>query len=264
MTNSSMSSANNPLSLARASSLRLSAVLFSLQTAMLGPIVLILSSRTAGDANFFASFLAGSLIFVAGGLSLAALYPLIAQRISTDYIEKSILVFAPVESSARKTAESREKNSLVRNLRLLIRANVDLIVAACQFIVVSIIAPLLVGFWYLTIQGVFIVSVFLATARRMKRGYSLFLNRAQAQNTSIWIRFRSALSGAEVLLVTSPVVLAAGLALVSGAIDSLERLLLLFGLLSVSLSSASSFAASFPVYRLLKNVLGNPSEENEG
>ncbi len=266
MTTHSTSSAFSPLRLARTSSYRLSAILFFLQGAMVGPIVMILSARTSVYGGEVASALGGSLIFVAGGLCLAALYPLIAQRVSTDFIEKSILVFAPTEAIGRKTAESREKNSLVRNLRLFIRANVDVIVAVCQFVVVSVIATPLVGIWYLLIQILFVVAGYFATERRMKRGRALFLNRNEPQSTSEWIRFRSALSGVEVLIVTSPLLFAAVLALVSGAIDSLERLLLLFGLLSVSLSSASSFASSFPVYRFLKGAISNPSDtlDSEG
>lgn len=253
----------NPLSLARTSSYKLSAILFLLQGAMVGPIVLILSARTSIYGGEVASALGGSLIFVAGGLCLAALYPLIAQRFSTDFIEKSILVFAPTEDIGRKTAESREKNSLVRNLRLFIRADVDFIVAVAQFVAVSVIATPLVGNWYLLIQILFVVAGYFATKRRIKRGRVLFLNRNEPQSTSEWVRFNSALSGVEVLIVTSPLLFAAGLALVSGAIDSLERLLLLFGLLSVSLSSASSFASSFPVYRFLKGGMTNSSGTSE-
>lgn len=258
----SISSPNNALIRARSMSIGLSAKLLLLQAAMMGPIVWILSARTSSGGNELAGAQTGSLILVAAGLALAALYPLVAQRISTEFIEKAILVFAPIDGRNQKTAESREMRSLVNNLRLMIRENVDLVVASSQFVVVSTIAPLVVGNWYLLIQILFVVSTYYVTSRRIRRGNPVFLNRVKPEGTSEWIRFRSALSSVELLTVSSPIVFAVGIATASGAIDSLDRLLLLFGLLSFSLSSASSFASSFPSYRFLKSAISNPFSES--
>ena len=248
------------LNCVRSDSRRLSVLLILLQVAMLAPIVSVLASSDSAAITADLRVSSSYLLIVGAGLSLAAAYPFASTRLSTVFIEKSIADNPRLVGVSHRQSESRESKSLEKNSRLFMRTYVTLLISIGQFFLVSVMASIVVGAWFLMTQCAFVIVAVLAASRRLSRGEEIFMNRVM--NSSPWIKFKNSLERSESILLLTPLVLGAGLAITYGAIGSLERLLLLFGFLSVSVGSATAFVKSFPLNRYLLRNLSKESAKD--